>query len=157
MCVTCRKEGRKIMRMKQTERWKDRESNKENNKQSNNDTERWKTKEGRKEEEQNKLEKMLHKAQKFSASNCMILLNAMSKMEGVVVYLKISIQIFPGGLRRRKRSPQPRTTGNTDGICAHYVPKANPKLSHHFNLLGRSCNSITPIVCAEMSKTTVIN
>jgi len=40
MCVANSKEGRKITRMKGSEGWRDRESNKENNKQRKNDTER---------------------------------------------------------------------------------------------------------------------
>ena len=39
MCVANSKEGRKITRMKGSERWRDRKSNKEKNKQRTNDTE----------------------------------------------------------------------------------------------------------------------
>jgi hypothetical protein len=39
MCVAYSKEGRKITRIKGSEGWRDRESNKENNKQRKNDRE----------------------------------------------------------------------------------------------------------------------
>jgi hypothetical protein len=45
MCVAYSKEGRKITWMKESEGWRDRESNKENNKQRKNDEGRRKNKE----------------------------------------------------------------------------------------------------------------